>query len=46
MSTRGIKIFDTYTFIEDNYGISKNELIDDVNNFIFEQVRGICETNN
>ena len=35
MSTRGIKIFDTYTFIEDNYGISKNELIDDVNNFEF-----------
>ena len=46
MSIRDVKIFDTYTFVEDNYGISKRELIDSVNNFIFEEVRGICETNN
>ena len=46
MNTRGVKVFDTYSFMMDNYGISKEELIDSVNNKIFEQVRNISETIN
>tara|TARA_Y100000593_G_C4141778_1_gene252614 strand:- start:40 stop:633 length:594 start_codon:yes stop_codon:yes gene_type:complete len=46
MNTRGVKVFDTYNFMLDNYGVSKEELIDNVDNNIFEQVRVISETHN
>jgi len=46
MNTRGVKVYDTYNFMKNNYGVTKEELIDGVNNEIFEEVRVLSETIN
>ena len=46
MNTRGVKVFDTYNFMKKNYGVTKEQLIDEVNSEILNEVRGISETTN
>tara|TARA_R100000005_G_C4919463_1_gene153410 strand:+ start:198 stop:776 length:579 start_codon:yes stop_codon:yes gene_type:complete len=46
MNTRGVKVYDTYNFMKNNYGVTKEELIDGVNNEIYEEVRVLSETIN
>ena len=46
MNTRGVRVYDTYNFMKNNYGVTKEELVGGVENEIYEEVRVISETTN
>ena len=46
MNTRGVKVYDTYTFMENNYSVTKKQLIGAVETQLTSEVNGVYEAIN